>query len=101
LVLEDNNRAKDEWEQCLTPYLKAIVKSEETIQKVADQVITEGTAALSAEKADPEDEEEDLCNAQFSLAYGIVIIIIIVVVFVIVFVDFFFELFIIIINFFF
>ena len=30
-----------------------------------------GTAALSAEKANPEDEEEDLCNAQFSLAYGI------------------------------
>lgn len=29
-----------------------------------------GTAALSAEKANPEDEEEDLCNAQFSLAYG-------------------------------
>ncbi|RYG65167.1 ABC-F family ATP-binding cassette domain-containing protein, partial [archaeon] len=25
---------------------------------------------LSAEKMDPEDEEEDLCNAQFSLAYG-------------------------------
>ena len=29
-----------------------------------------GTANLSAEKADPEDEEEDLCNATFSLAYG-------------------------------
>jgi elongation factor 3 len=33
-------------------------------------VIAEGTAALSAEKVDPEDEEEDLCNATFSLAYG-------------------------------
>ena len=31
---------------------------------------TLGTANLSAEKADPEDEEEDLCNATFSLAYG-------------------------------
>ena len=31
---------------------------------------TTGTANLSAEKADPEDEEEDLCNATFSLAYG-------------------------------
>lgn len=39
-------------------------------QKVADEIIAEGTAALSAEKANPEDEEEDLCNAQFSLAYG-------------------------------
>jgi len=33
-------------------------------------LINLGTANLSAEKADPEDEEEDLCNATFSLAYG-------------------------------
>jgi hypothetical protein len=52
------------------PYLQAIFPNEELRQKVADEIIAEGTAALSAEKANPEDEEEDLCNAQFSLAYG-------------------------------
>ena len=30
----------------------------------------EGIANLTPDKVDPEDEEEDLCNAQFSLAYG-------------------------------
>ena len=69
LVLGDN-RANDEWNQCLMPYLQAIFPNEELRQKVADEIIAEGTAALSAEKDNPEDEEEDLCNAQFSLAYG-------------------------------
>lgn len=69
LVLGDN-REKDEWLQCLMPYLTAIVGTEEKAAAVAEDVITEGTANLSAPKADPEDEEEDLCNATFSLAYG-------------------------------
>ena len=67
---ELNYRANDEWNQCLLPYLKAIFPDEVTCQTVSDEIIAEGTAALSAEKANPEDEEEDLCNAQFSLAYG-------------------------------
>jgi len=70
LVLGDN-RKKEEWDQCLIPYLQAIFPSSaDTAQLVADEVTAEGTANLSAEKADPEDEEEDLCNATFSLAYG-------------------------------
>jgi elongation factor 3 len=68
LVLGDN-RDRDEWLQCLMPYLRAIV-SEEAAAAVADDVIAAGTANLSAPKVDPEDEEEDLCNATFSLAYG-------------------------------
>ena len=68
LVLGDN-RNKEEWEQAMLPYLKAIC-SEDLALIIADEVIAEGTAALSPEKADPEDEEEDLCNATFSLAYG-------------------------------
>ena len=69
LVLGDN-RAEEEWLQCLLPYLEAVVPAEEDRNSVAQDIIAEGTAALSAEKVDPEDEEEDLCNAQFSLAYG-------------------------------
>lgn len=69
LVLGDN-RDRDEWLQCQMPYLRAIVASEEVAAAVAEDVIAAGTANLSAPKADPEDEEEDLCNATFSLAYG-------------------------------
>jgi len=60
-------RDTEEWNSALMPYLKSVAKD---AQKVCDEIIAEGTAALSAEKVDPEDEEEDLCNAQFSLAYG-------------------------------
>lgn len=69
LVLADN-RSKEEWDQCLTPFLPAMLKSADAVRAAADEITAEGTAALSAEKVDPEDEEEDLCNAQFSLAYG-------------------------------
>ena len=44
--------------------------NQEVASTVSDEVTVLGTAALSAEKKDLEDEEEDLCNAQFSLAYG-------------------------------
>lgn len=68
LVLGDN-RAKEDWEECLVPYATAIVGADKA-EKVCAEVTVAGTAALSAEKVDPEDEEEDLCNATFSLAYG-------------------------------
>lgn len=68
LVLADIRDA-NEWNECLVPYLTCIV-GKEAAEIVAKEVTAEGTAKLSAEKADPEDEEEDLCNATFSLAYG-------------------------------
>lgn len=68
LVLGDN-RAKEDWEQCLLPYATAVVGAEKAAA-VTKEVTEAGTAALTPEKADPEDEEEDLCNATFSLAYG-------------------------------
>lgn len=64
-----NNRAKDEWEECLLPYLNPVIGLD-AAQAVADVVIAEGTANLSPDRVNPEDEEEDLCNATFSLAYG-------------------------------
>ena len=66
LVLS-NNRKYNDWEQCILPYLKG---EAEEIKKIIDQVHKEGIENLTPEKVDPEDEEEDLCNAQFSLAYG-------------------------------
>jgi len=63
-------RDSDEWTACLLPYISAIITDAAKAGKAVDAIIAEGTAALSAEKVNPEDEEEDLCNAQFSLAYG-------------------------------
>ena len=60
-----NNRKYDDWKQCIAPYL-----SGENVEKVVEHVHAQGIANLTPDKVDPEDEEEDLCNAQFSLAYG-------------------------------
>jgi len=68
-LVQSNTRKLEDWDQCLTPYLEG-AGSPESIKKVVDHVHIAGIANLTADKVDPEDEEEDLCNAQFSLAYG-------------------------------
>ena len=60
-----NNRKYEDWKQCIAPYLNG-----ENIEKIVENVHMQGIANLTPDKVDPEDEEEDLCNAQFSLAYG-------------------------------
>ena len=60
-----NNRKYEDWKQCIAPYLNG-----ENSEKIVENVHVQGIANLTPDKVDPEDEEEDLCNAQFSLAYG-------------------------------
>ena len=66
-LILSNNRKYEDWSQCITPYLNG---SDDSIKKIVEEVHKEGIANLTPDKVDPEDEEEDLCNAQFSLAYG-------------------------------
>jgi elongation factor 3 len=68
LVLSDN-RATGDWSDCIVPYVSSLL-DQAAASTVSDEVTAAGTANLSPEKKDLEDEEEDLCNAQFSLAYG-------------------------------
>ena len=67
LVLGDNRDAED-WNQCIKPYITSIVAA--ATDAATEEIYTLGITGLSMPKADLEDEEEDLCNAQFSLAYG-------------------------------
>lgn len=70
LVLNDN-RATGDWSTCVVPYAKFCLAGDDAKAVECSEIVTAaGTENLSAEKVDPEDEEEDLCNAQFSLAYG-------------------------------
>jgi elongation factor 3 len=64
-----NNRKYEDWEACIKPYLP-LDGNDERVKTVVDKVHVDGIANLTPDKVDPEDEEEDLCNAQFSLAYG-------------------------------
>jgi elongation factor 3 len=71
-LVKGDNRNNADWNQCILPYIKAILPtaSEEELAVVAAEIYAKGITGLSEEKKDLEDEEEDLCNAQFSLAYG-------------------------------
>lgn len=66
-LIHSNNRKYEDWSGCIAPYLDC---PEEIQKKIVEMVHKEGIANLTPDKVDPEDEEEDLCNAQFSLAYG-------------------------------
>lgn len=68
-LVQADNRKKEEWELSILPYATAIVGAP-AAAKVVEVVTEKGTAALSLDKEELEDLEEDLCNAQFSLAYG-------------------------------
>lgn len=68
-LVQGDNRRKEEWEASILPYATAIVGAA-AAAKVVEVVTEKGTAALSLDKVELEDLEEDLCNAQFSLAYG-------------------------------
>ena len=62
-----NNRKHEDWLQCIFPYIQG---NDDQKNEIVNEVHKLGIENLTPEKIDPEDEEEDLCNAQFSLAYG-------------------------------
>lgn len=66
LVLS-NDRNYDNWSKCIQPYLES---QTEICIHIIKKIYDKGIENLTPDKVDPEDEEEDLCNAQFSLAYG-------------------------------
>ena len=70
-LVVSNNRKFDDWNSCLYNYLYSLWSpSSENINEVIKEIYEKGIENLTPDKVDPEDEEEDLCNAQFSLAYG-------------------------------
>jgi elongation factor 3 len=69
-LVQSNNRKYDDWKQCMEPYLSGVIPAEVEMDTIVKAVHEEGIKNLTLDKVDPEDEEEDLCNAQFSLAYG-------------------------------
>ena len=68
--LKGNVRNINSWKECIDPYLKFLFQTEESYQKLFELIYEKSIENMTPEKVDPEDEEEDLCNAQFSLAYG-------------------------------
>lgn len=69
-LVQTNTRSPEQWKQCVAPYMQCFIADEAVLQEIVTAIHQEGTKNLTPDRVDPEDEEEDLCNAQFSLAYG-------------------------------
>jgi len=70
-LVQNNIRDRSAWNESLEPYFNTLIGKDETLRnKIYDAIYEKGVANLTPDRVDPEDEEEDLCNAQFSLAYG-------------------------------
>ena len=68
--LEGNIRNIESWQSCIDPYLKFLYNNEEEYHTFFEKLYQKAIENMTPDKVNPEDEEEDLCNAQFSLAYG-------------------------------
>jgi elongation factor 3 len=51
-------------------YFLNLWSASDNMEEIIKEIYEKGIENLTPDKVDPEDEEEDLCNAQFSLAYG-------------------------------
>ena len=69
LVLS-NNRKFEDWNSCMHDYFLNLWSASDNMEEIIKEIYDKGVETLTPDKVDPEDEEEDLCNAQFSLAYG-------------------------------
>eukprot|EP00608_Synchroma_pusillum_P012714 CAMPEP_0198419596 /NCGR_PEP_ID=MMETSP1452-20131203/317_1 /TAXON_ID=1181717 /ORGANISM="Synchroma pusillum, Strain CCMP3072" /LENGTH=1042 /DNA_ID=CAMNT_0044139729 /DNA_START=1 /DNA_END=3129 /DNA_ORIENTATION=- len=59
----------ESWTGCHVPYLSSFMPAEGAAA-VCDELVQAARAPLTAAEVDPEADEEDLCDATFSLAYG-------------------------------
>lgn len=67
---QNNIRNVETWRKCIDPYFEKLFAEKDSYTEFFDKIYRKAIENLTPDKVDPEDEEEDLCNAQFSLAYG-------------------------------
>jgi len=69
-LVKNEIKNDDIWIQCMEPYLKYVIVDQnercETINKIKEIIIN----SITVEEYNPEDDEENLCDCVFSLAYG-------------------------------
>jgi elongation factor 3 len=72
-LVDRKNYEADDWEATILPYLVAVGLSADDAKQAAKSFREKSAVEYSAKLADEAEEEdvgEDLCNCQFSLAYG-------------------------------
>ena len=68
-LIHGNNFEKEDWASAVGTYLSAFMTAEDSA-KVLDSFRETCAAAYEVKVVEEEDDEEDLCNVEFSLAYG-------------------------------
>ena len=69
VLLEEEDEDVEDWHHVFEPYLGAIL-DKETARQVSTEVTAIMNEGLEMDQNVDDDAEEDLCNAEFSLAYG-------------------------------
>lgn len=69
VLMEIEDEDVEDWHHVFEPYLRAFV-DRETARKISKDVTAFANEGLALDQEVDEDTEEDLCNAEFSLAYG-------------------------------
>ena len=73
-LVHHENLDNETWTQCIKPYLLiALINvdlTDETINELTEQIKSTIMKVIQLDEYDPEEDEENLCDCMFSLAYG-------------------------------
>jgi elongation factor 3 len=69
-LIKHENKSRDVWAQCISPYLASLVGDSEKLELVTNAITETIIKQINIEEHNPEDDEENLCDCVFSLAYG-------------------------------
>ncbi len=69
-LVQHENKDRTVWFKCIKPYLTNIVTNDELLDKLTNEITETIIKEINIEEHNPEDDEENLCDCVFSLAYG-------------------------------
>jgi elongation factor 3 len=69
-LIQHENVNDETWIKCIKPYLAFIIKDDILLDTITEQIKSTIIKVIQLNEYDPEDNEENLCDCMFSLAYG-------------------------------
>ena len=69
-LVKHENKDRVIWVNCIKPYLSKIVTDDEMLISITNEITETIIKEINIEEHNPEDDEENLCDCVFSLAYG-------------------------------
>ena len=69
-LVKNEIKNEETWVSCMEPYLKYVIEDSETRRQCIDNIKDTIIQTITVEEYNPEDDEENLCDCVFSLAYG-------------------------------